>query len=213
MARAGLNADRVAEAAADMADEIGFDSITMSALARHFGVRDASLYSHVKSVRELRTRVALIATRDLVDRIEAAMADRAGRPALAAFAGAYRDFAHERPGRYAATQIQLDPAVAASSDAVRRTLELIDGMLRSYGLGDPDRTDAVRLLRSAFHGYVSLEAIGGFGHPRAVSESWDRIVESLHFLLTNWPSEAGKEPGAPEPGKCGAPEPKENEDA
>lgn len=214
MARAGLNADRVAEAAADMADEVGFGSVTMSALARHFGVKDASLYSHVKNVQDLRTRVALLAIRDLVDRIEAAVAGRSGQGALAAFAGAYREFALEHPGRYAATQIQLDPAVAASSDDVRRTLELTGGMLRSYGLGDPELTDAVRLLRSTFHGYAALESSGGFGHPRSVAESWDRIVEALHFLLANWSTAAGQH-GASEPEDLKGPkepkEPKEEE--
>nr|BFE78389.1 hypothetical protein GCM10020093_009900 [Planobispora longispora] len=38
-------------------------------------------------------------------------------------------------------------------------------MLRAYRLSEPDLTDAGRLLRSAFHGYVTLEANGGFSHP------------------------------------------------
>lgn len=61
MVRAGLTTDRVVEAAADLADSIGLDKVTVSALARGFGVKDASLYSHVRSVQDLRTRVALLA--------------------------------------------------------------------------------------------------------------------------------------------------------
>ncbi len=52
MARAGLTADRVVEAAADLADEVGFENVTLSALARRFGVKDASRDSrHVKNLR------------------------------------------------------------------------------------------------------------------------------------------------------------------
>ncbi len=188
MARAGLTPDRVTEAAADMADEVGFDNVTVSALARSFGVKDASLYSHIRNVSDLRARVAMLATRDLADRVGAAVAGRAGKDALAAFANAYRGFAHEHPGRYAATQIQVDPGVVAGAPAYIRNIEITYAMLRAYGLVEPDLTDAVRLLRSTFHGYISLEANGAFNHPRDAQASWERAIEALHVLLEKWPS-------------------------
>ncbi|MDN3021736.1 TetR-like C-terminal domain-containing protein [Streptomyces sp. S.PB5] len=190
MARAGITADRLTAAAADLADEVGFDHVTLSALARHFGVKDASLYSHVKNLQELRTRVALLAGGEMIDAIAVAVAGRAGKDALAAFAGAYREYALAHPGRYAATQIRVDQALIADSPALHRTAEITYGMLRAYGLEEPDLTDAVRLLRSTFHGYCALESTGGFGAPRDVRKSWDRTVDALHVLLENWPREA-----------------------
>ncbi|NNN33930.1 WHG domain-containing protein [Streptomyces sp. S3(2020)] len=189
MARAGITPDRLTAAAADLADEVGFESVTLSALARHFGVKDASLYSHVRGLQELRTRVALLAGAEMIDRIAVAVAGRAGKDALAAFAGAYREYALERPGRYAATQIRVDQALVADSPGLRRTAEITYGMLRAYGLEEPDLTDAVRLLRSTFHGYCALEASGGFGAPRDVQKSWKRAIDALHVLLQNWPRE------------------------
>jgi AcrR family transcriptional regulator len=187
MVRAGLTADRLAAAAADLADEVGFEHVTLSALARHFGVKDASLYSHVRNLRELRTRVALLAGGELIDRIAAAVAGRAGKDALTAFAGAYREYALQHPGRYAATQIRIDQALIADTPALRRTAEITYGMLRAYGLEEPDLTDAVRLLRSTFHGYCALESTGAFGAPREVRKSWERAVDALHVALVNWP--------------------------
>ncbi|WP_385636308.1 TetR/AcrR family transcriptional regulator [Streptomyces sp. SudanB5_2050] len=192
MPRAGLTTDRVVAAAADLADATGFDNVTVSALARHFGVKDASLYTHVRNLRELRVRVALLAGGELIDEIAAAVAGRAGKEALAAFAGAYRSYALRHPGRYAATQIRVDQALVADSPALRRTAEITHGMLRAYGLTEPDLTDAVRLLRSTFHGYCSLEATGGFGAPRDVRASWDKVVEALHVTLTHWPREGAR---------------------
>ncbi|GIH71917.1 TetR/AcrR family transcriptional regulator [Sphaerimonospora thailandensis] len=188
MARAGLTADRVVEAAADLADEVGFGNITISALARRFGVKDASLYSHVKSVQDLRTRVAVLAARDFAERINAAIAGRAGRDALTAFAHAYREFALKHPGRYAATQMEISPEVLARSPGHRSLIEAPPAMLRAYGLAEPDLTDAVRLLRSAFHGYVVIEASAGFRHSRPVRTSWERGLDALHIALENWPS-------------------------
>ncbi|MFF3331034.1 TetR-like C-terminal domain-containing protein [Streptomyces sp. NPDC002888] len=189
MPRAGLTTDRVVAAAADLADEVGFENVTVSALARRFGVKDASLYSHVRNLNDLRTRMAFLAGGEMIDRIATAVAGRAGKDALAAFAGAYRAYALEHPGRYAATQIRVDQALVAESPALRRTAEITYGMLRAYGLTEPDLTDAVRLLRSTFHGYCALEATGGFGAPRDVRRSWDRAIEALHVALTHWPHE------------------------
>ncbi|MFF1295864.1 MULTISPECIES: TetR-like C-terminal domain-containing protein [unclassified Streptomyces] len=193
MARAGITPDRLTAAAADLADEVGFENVTLSALARHFGVKDASLYSHVRNLQELRTRVALLAGGEMIDRIAVAVAGRAGKDALAAFAGAYREYALERPGRYAATQIRIDQALVADSPGLRRTTEITYGMLRAYGLEEPDLTDAVRLLRSTFHGYCALEASGGFGAPRDVQKSWKRAIDALHVLLQNWPRDESEE--------------------
>ncbi|MFJ3950422.1 TetR-like C-terminal domain-containing protein [Streptomyces libani] len=188
MVRAGLTAVKVAAAAAELADEVGADRLTVSALARRLGVRDASLYSHVKNLQDLRVRIALLAAVEMTDRIGSAVAGRAGKDALIAFADAYRQYALDHPGRYAVSQMRFSPEEVADSAGLRRSVELTYGMLRAYGLTEPDLTDAARMLRSTFHGYIHLELSGGFGHPRAVQESWKRSLEALHVLLENWPS-------------------------
>ncbi|MEU8827683.1 WHG domain-containing protein [Streptomyces sp. NPDC048636] len=195
MVRAGLTTERVVRAAADLADIVGLDGVTMSALARSFGVKDASLYSHIKNVSELRARIALLAAEEIADHFGTAVAGRSGKDALVAFADAYRTYALERPGRYAATQTQIDPALAAASAGTRRKVDLTYAMLRGYGLSEPDLTDAVRLLRSTFHGFVTLETNGGFGHPRDLGASWERSVEALHIALEHWPSSGSRTSG------------------
>ncbi|MGC5413100.1 TetR-like C-terminal domain-containing protein, partial [Streptomyces sp. DT225] len=84
------------------------------------------------------------------------------------------DYAREHPGRYAAAQMKLDPEAAAAS-AGRRHSVMTRAILRGYDLTEPDQTHAVRLLGSVFHGFVSLEAQGGFSHSAPDSqESWSR---------------------------------------
>ncbi len=186
MRRAGLTAELVTRAAADLADEVGLAGVTVSAVARHFGVKDASLYSHVRGLSDLRARVALLAAGEFADLLGPAVAGRSGRDALVAFADAYRGFARAHPGRYAAMQQPVDPAAVAGATGFRRGIELTYGMLRGYGLDEPDATDAVRLLRSTLHGFVDLESRGGFNDPRDVEDSWRRAVAATHVLLTHW---------------------------
>ncbi|MEU1710163.1 WHG domain-containing protein [Streptomyces sp. NPDC005706] len=188
MARAGLTTERLVRAGAELADEAGFEQVTVSALARRFDVKVASLYSHLKSSQDLKTRIALLALEELADRAAEALAGRAGEDALRAFADAYRDYAREHPGRYQAARFRLDPETAAAS-AGGRHAQMTRAILRGYDLAEPDQTHAVRLLGSVFHGYVDLEAAGGFSHSAPDSqESWTRILDALDALLREWPA-------------------------
>ncbi|GAA2409195.1 TetR-like C-terminal domain-containing protein [Nonomuraea africana] len=190
MARAGLTADRVTLAGAELADEVGLDHVTMSAVARRLGVKDASLYAHVRNLEDLRGRIALLAADEKTVRIAEATAGRAGKDALVAFANAYRAYAHDHPGRYTATQlpIDIDPELVARAPGPRRAVELTYSMLRAYALDEPDLTDAVRLVRSMLHGFINLEAAGGFAYARPADDSWIRCLEALHALLERWPA-------------------------
>ncbi|MFC3999258.1 TetR/AcrR family transcriptional regulator [Nocardiopsis sediminis] len=188
MVRAGLTTERLARAGAELADEVGFDQVTVSELARRFDVKVASLYSHVKNSHDLKTRIALLALEELADRGAAALAGRAGKDALAALANVYRDYAREHPGRYAAAQLRLDHATAIASAGPRHA-QMTRAILRGYDLTEPDQTHAVRLLGSVFHGYVTLELGGGFSHSAPDTQAtWERTLDALDALLRNWPA-------------------------
>ncbi|QLE70815.1 TetR/AcrR family transcriptional regulator [Streptomyces rectiverticillatus] len=186
--RVGLTTERVVRAGAELADEIGFDRVTPTELARRCGVKTASLYAHIKNLQDLRTRIALSALEELADLAAAAMAGRAGKDALVAFADVCRDYARQHPGRYAATQLRLDADTAAASAALRHSL-MLRAILRGYDLTEPDQTHAVRLLGSIIHGYISLEAAGSFSHSTpATQDTWTWTLDRLDALLRNRPT-------------------------
>ena len=190
MARAGLTAHRVTVAAADLADEVGFEAVSLAALARGLGVKDASLYSHVGGLKDLRTRVTVLALAELADLLSDAVAGLAGKDALRAFATTYRRYALEHPGRYTAMQQRLDPATASESAGPRHG-ELVRAVLRGYGLADPDQTDAARLVLSTVYGFLGLEAMGGFSHhPRDLDTSFLRSVDAVDLALRSWATSA-----------------------
>ena len=185
-ARAGLTTDRVVLAAARLADSDGFDAVSVSALARHVGVRPASMYSHVAGSDDLRTRVALLALAELADRAADALAGRAGKDALVALADVYRDYAREHPGRYAATLLRLDRETAAASAGPRHAA-MARAVMIGYDVPEPDRTHAVRLLGSVVRGFVDLERAGAFDHSTPDPEtSWRRCLDGLDALLRTW---------------------------
>lgn len=195
MPRRGLSTERVVLAAAEVADRDGLAAVTVSALARRFDVRPASLYSHVGGTDDLRRRVTLLALAETADRLGAVLAGRSGRDALVALGEAYRDYARAHPGRYEAMRIPLEPDAAAASAGPRHT-ELVRAVLRDYGLAPDDEVHAVRLVGSLVHGFTSLELGGGFDHSApGAGTSWNRILDAVDHLLRTWPpSDPDREP-------------------
>jgi AcrR family transcriptional regulator len=181
--RAGITRARLAEAGGELADELGFDQVTVSELARRFGVRPATLYSHVESSHDLRTQIALLSLEQLAALASEALAGRSGKEALAAYADAFRDFAREHPGRYAAAQYRLDPVDSVASTGARHA-ELARTILRGYDVHGDDQTHAVRLLASMIHGYIALELSGGFSHSEPPpDQTWLRLISALDSML------------------------------
>jgi AcrR family transcriptional regulator len=187
MPRAGLSVEALVQAAAELADEVGFDNVTVSALARKFDVTVASLYSHIKNAEDLRIRVAALALTELADQAAHALAGRAGKDALVAFANTYRTYALEHPGRYAAARLRITPNSPAAAPALRHSA-LTRTILREYKLPEEEQTHAVRLLGSTFHGFAALESAGSFANSANVDASWSRTLDALHLALTHWPS-------------------------
>lgn len=192
MARVGLTPQKVVLIGAQLSDELGFDRVTVSEIARRAGVNVASLYSHVTSLDDVRTRIALLALDELADRMAAELAGRSGQQALTALGNVYRDYARDHPGRYDAARVPLTPDDSPVGESHRRAGErhsaMMRAVLRGYDLGATDETHAVRLLGSIVHGFVSLERSGGFDHSQPSSDqSWARILETLDAMLLAWP--------------------------
>lgn len=191
MARPGLTDERLVSAAADIADESSLQALTISTLARRFGVRPASIYSHIGGLDDLLDRTAQLALRDLADALAVAVAGQAGRSALFAFANVHRDYATAHPGRWQAAQRRLSPAAAAAS-AGGRIADLARAVLCGYGLSAADETHAVRLLGSTINGFIGLEAGGGFDHSAPpAGTSWTRVLDAVDTSLRNWPTAVG----------------------
>ncbi|GAA2905560.1 transcriptional regulator [Actinoplanes cyaneus] len=191
MERVPLTSAAVVAAAAGLADEAGFEAVTLSAVARRLKVQAPSLYSHVKDREALLDGVAALALADLSQRIATAIAGRAGRDALDGFATAHREFAREAPGRWQSLQRRAGDTVVRS-DAARRIVVLNKAVLRGYPIPEDQHVHAVRLLGATINGYLALERIGGFDHSHPSPDvSWRKTVQALDVLLTAWPADPG----------------------
>ena len=187
MARAGLSTDRVVDEAAQLADEVGIGGLSFAALAERLGVKVPSLYKHVASLDGVRQAISVRAKAELADAIGAAAIGLSRGEAIRAVAFAYRSWAGTHPGRYATTLRAAAPGDADDVGASQRSVEVIFSSLAGYGLTREQTIDATRMLRSSLHGFVALEAAGGFMLPLDVDRSFDVMVTALDRALSDWP--------------------------
>ncbi|MEZ5092827.1 TetR-like C-terminal domain-containing protein [Nocardioides sp.] len=162
-----------------MADERGLSSLTLSALATRLGVRQPSLYKHIESLDGLQRSISIQARRELGQVLAGAAVGRSGPEAVRSLAVAYRHWVLEHPGRYAATVRAPDPDDEEDLRASDDVVATVVAVLAAFELAGEAAIDAARALRSAIHGFVSLETGGGFGLPRDLTTSFDFLVETL----------------------------------
>jgi AcrR family transcriptional regulator len=166
----------VVTAAARLADAEGVEAVTFARLAAILGVKPPSLYNHVAGQEGLRRELALSGVLELTRRLGRAAVGRAGDAAMVAIAHAYRDFARAHPGLYAASLRAPDHTDVELAEASTELVGVVLAVLAGYGLDGDDALHAVRALRSVLHGFVSLEALGGFGLPLDLDESFRRLI-------------------------------------
>lgn len=179
MPRAGLDVAAVVAIGSALADEVGFAGVTMGLVAERAGVRPPSLYKHVESLDALRRHISMQAMREVSAVLTRAAVGRSGPDAVRAVAAAFRRWALDHPGRYAATV----HAPSADDEEFQRVAEDAAGVLfdviAGFGLSGDRAVDAVRALRAVIHGFAGLEVGGAFQMARDVADSYAFLVEAL----------------------------------
>jgi AcrR family transcriptional regulator len=170
--------------AQSLSDEVGLAALTLAALAGRLGVRQPSLYKHIDGMPALRRALSVRAKQELADVLARAAVGRSGAEAIGSLALAYRSWAHAHPGRYQA--IVAAPAAGDRDDeaASLAVVSVLLDILAGYGLSGEDAIHVTRALRAALHGFVSLEAAGGFGMPIDIDESFARLVAGVTQGMT-----------------------------
>ena len=176
MARAGLSTQSVLDAAAQIADRDGLAAVTLARLASDLGVKPPSLYKHVESLDDVHRGLALNGLKTAFERLQQATVGKARDDALFAFAHAYWQFARERPGLYLASLRAARPGENELAAAGEKLIGIVLAVLAGYGVDGDDALHATRGLRAVVHGFVSLDAMGGFRLKLDLGESFDRLL-------------------------------------
>jgi len=186
--RPAVSTERVITEAAAVADDVGLDNLTFAAVAARLGISVPGLYKHVASIDAVRREIAILGIEDLTDRITMATIGKSDVKAIRAAAVAYREYACQHPGRYAASIVAPTPGDERHNAASDRLLRIMFAILDGFNFSEAEAIDAIRSFRAIAHGFASLEAADGFGIPQSVDASFDRLITMYIAGLESWRS-------------------------
>ena len=181
-ARSRLTKEAVVQAAVDLINTEGPNTLSLHRLAERLDIRTPSLYNHVGGLPGLQKDLAVLNARQLADRLGEAAIGKSGAELFMDVAQAFRKYVKEYPGLYLSTLRSSGDQAVQDEDLMReeaRALKVGLAVMASLGLQGEDAIHAVRAFRSMVHGFASLEVAGGFGLSADCDESFRRLVEAL----------------------------------
>jgi len=175
---------KVVQTAVTLADENGFENVTLASVAEQLGIRIPSLYNHVSGLPGLRYQMTLWGVRQLTEQLRRAAVGKSSDEAVFSLAHAYRASAHAHRGLYMATLRAPKPDEPELIAEAEQIIEVLLAVLQPYGFSPDDKLHMIRAFRSVLHGFVGLEIAGGFGLSLDRDESFRQLitlfVQGLH---------------------------------
>lgn len=177
--RMGLDVDIILKNATELANQEGFDQVTLASLAKKLNIRPPSLYNHISGLQDLRKLMAIQGLNQLYNLLYEAVQEKNGRAAIMSIGEVYLQFARHNPGLYEATLRSPNPQDEGYQQAGSKIVELILTVLQIYQLNEDDAIHIVRGLRSIIHGLASLEGQGAFAIPLEVNDTLELVLETF----------------------------------
>lgn len=180
----GLTMDVIVEAASALVVEKGYNNFSVRELAQTLHVKAASLYNHISSVDDVNREVGKLASQKLNQSLENVTRGKEKDEAIEALSYEYRDFVKNNYELYRAV-IGL-PALDAPEQGdslrvvARESILVIRHVVHQYDIPEEEGVHFSRCLRSALHGFVSLEMAGYFTGRMIRSE------DSFRFMVNGY---------------------------
>ncbi len=172
--------DIIATAIKLVKDE-GEAALGVNRVARELGITPPSIYKHLESGSALRRLVALEIWRRFLEFCCDRVKDEV-EPAkmLINVAHAARSFARSHPALFAVMiEMQLHPTDSDCNPILKSILGFYEKVLKPYNFTIIERTHAMRMLNSAFYGFVAVEKAGLMTLEVSTEASYDVIIKAL----------------------------------
>ena len=179
MARAGLDRDVIVVRAAQIANEIGLENVTLKMIAKEFGVQTPSLYNHIKSLEDLRKQLMLYGWKQLEEKIIRAVCGVSGYDALREICYTFYDYAAANPGIFNAMLWYNKFEDEETKEATGDLFIAIFKVMESMNISHEKANHLIRTFRSFLEGFSLLVNNGAFGNPISIKESFDLSVDVL----------------------------------
>lgn len=179
MSRNGLDTNRIISRAAQMANEMGLENITLKMLADDLGVKSPSLYNHIDGLDDLKMQLMVYGWKQMEQRIIQAVIGISGYDAIQAGCYAFYEYATENPGVFDAMLWYNKFQNAETMEATKGLFSFLFKITASLNISEENCNHIIRTLRGFLEGFSLLVNNAAFGNPISIEESFALSVNVL----------------------------------
>lgn len=179
MSRADIAKSVIINKAVELANEIGFEKVTLKLLASNLNIKPPSLYNHINGLEDLQKEVMLYGWKQLEERVIEAAIGVTGYDALESMGRAFYKYSTENPGVFDAmlwyNKFQSDEM----QDATKRIFSVIYKIFSTLNISQENCDHLIRTYRAFLEGYILLVNNNAFGHPLSIEDSFEISLKVL----------------------------------
>ena len=179
MVRTGLDTHMVICRAAQIANEVGIENITLKMLADDLGVKSPSLYNHIEGLEDLKTRLMIYGWKQMEQKIMQSVIGVSGYDAIKAGCYSFYEYATENPGVFNAMLWYNKFQNSETIEATSGLFSILFKVTSSLNISDENCNHIIRTLRGFLEGFSLLVNNKAFGNPISIEESFELSLNVL----------------------------------
>ena len=179
MARMRLDKNAVICRAAQLANDVGLENITLKALANDLNVQPPSLYYHIGGLDDLKKELMIYGWLQMEDKILEAVAGISGYDAIEVICRTFVKYATENPGVFNAMLWYNKFENDETNNATQKLFSVVFKVFSSLNISQEDSEHLMRTFRSFLEGFALLVNHNAFGNPISINDSLELSLKVL----------------------------------
>ena len=179
MARMGLDKSIVISRAAQLANDVGLENVTLKALANDLNIQPPSLYNHIGGLDDLKKELMIYGWLQMEDQILEAVAGISGYDAIEVICRTFVKYATANPGVFNAMLWYNKFENDETNNATKKLFSVVFKVFSSLNISQEDSDHLMRTFRSFLEGFALLVNHNAFGNPVSINDSFELSLKVL----------------------------------
>lgn len=179
MARMGLDKNAIIYRAAQLANDVGLENITLKALANDLNIQPPSLYNHIGGLEDLKKELMFYGWHQVEEQIIGAVAGISGYDAIEIICRTFLEYTTTNPGIFNAMLWYNKFENDESQNATTKIFSVAFKILSSLNISQENSEHLIRTFRSFLEGFALLVNHNAFGNPISINDSFELSLKVL----------------------------------
>lgn len=179
MARMGLDKNVIIYQAAQLANEIGIENITLKMLADELNVQPPSLYNHIKGLEDVRKELMIYGWKQIEEKLIEAAIGITGYDAIEALCHAFYEYAIKNPGVFNAMLWYNNFENKDMQKITAKLFAVVYKISSSLNISEENCNHLVRGFRGFLEGFSLLVNNNAFGAPFSVDDTFNICLKTF----------------------------------